>query len=241
MHPQKYSDCSRIRYVFWFISRTRNYTSHEFCVPANAIPQIGAMCGYDWFENGEVYREADNIYTSDLIKEKVLEILDEKEPDSCDSKPIFMSINFQSIHGPILASPPPKLYDECNSIEHEPRRFYCHKMKYLDETIRDIVAYMKRTNIWDNSIILMSTDNGGHPAGVEAEEADGAGLNIPFRGAKGTVFEGGVHGLAWVTGGLVDESLRGTTNGDIFHAIDAAAGFWVILEPIFQMKFLGMQ
>ncbi len=43
---------------------------------------------------------------------------------------------------------------------------------------------------------------------------------MPYRAGKGTLFEGGIHGLAFISGELIPESLRGTTSNLFLHAID---------------------
>ena len=49
--------------------------------------------------------------------------------------------------------------------------------------------------VWDRTVIIMSTDNGGN--------TDTGGSNAPLRGNKATSYEGGVRGVGWVGGGLV--------------------------------------
>merc|ERR1719204_879983 len=73
---------------------------------------------------------------------------------------------------------------------------------------------------------MFTTDNGGMPTGAypDLPLVNGAGYNAPLRAGKATVFDGGVRVRAWLTGGLVPEKLRGTTNDKLYHGADIVAG-----------------
>lgn len=64
----------------------------------------------------------------------------------------------------------------------------------LDESVRQIVTTLKKKGLYDNSIIIFTTDNGAAAGGLD----DSAGSNYPLRGAKNTLWEGGVRGVGFV-------------------------------------------
>ena len=61
----------------------------------------------------------------------------------------------------------------------------------MDEVIGDLVKSLKDNGMYDNSVIIFSSDNGA--AGNAHGHGVGAGSNHPLRGAKGTYYEGGVR------------------------------------------------
>lgn len=65
--------------------------------------------------------------------------------------------------------------------------------------------------MWENTIIVVSADNGGAPCG---------GSNCPLKGCKGTFFEGGVRSLAFANGGLLPDNMRGKTTDGFIHIAD---------------------
>ena len=69
----------------------------------------------------------------------------------------------------------------------------------LDESVRQIVTTLKKKGLYDNSIIIFTTDNGAAAGGLDAS----AGSNYPLRGSKNTLWEGGVRGVGFVHSPLI--------------------------------------
>ena len=69
---------------------------------------------------------------------------------------------------------------------------------------------LQRKKMWDDTLMVLASDNGGHKGGV----------NYPLRGMKGTNWEGGIRTAAFVSGGFVPEGRRGTTNPIVFSITD---------------------
>ena len=69
--------------------------------------------------------------------------------------------------------------------------------------------------MWDNLLLLISSDNGG-----DCGFLSGACSNYPLLGRKCTPFQGGTNVAAVLSGGLVLPSLRGTSNAELVHVSD---------------------
>lgn len=100
-----------------------------------------------------------------------------------------------------------------NTIPNINRRKLAAMTTVLDDVIGQIIYFMRNeTNIWDNTCIILSTDNGG--------PVDGSASNFPLRGSKGTLWEGGMKGIGFITGGWVNQDRRGKQLNALFHITD---------------------
>jgi len=93
----------------------------------------------------------------------------------------------------------------------------------VDDAIGDVVRSLRRASMYGNSLIVVSTDNGGPTAGADHNMMN----NFPLRGCKGGYFEGGVRGVGlihgvglWRTGVVLDEMLH---VNDWMHTLLSAA------------------
>lgn len=68
---------------------------------------------------------------------------------------------------------------------------YMGMMKYLDDSIGEIVATLKKQNLLDNTLIIFTSDNGpSNEGGYKTEYLDSNG---PLRGSKRDLYEGGIR------------------------------------------------
>ena len=126
----------------------------------------------------------------------------------------FAYVAHEAVHGPMDG--PQRLYDgacaELVGPGHPIRQTYCAMVRSLDESVANLTATYKALGIWKDTLVILSTDNGGIPA-------DG-GNNFPLRGNKATVFEGGVRGISFVSGAGLSASVRGTISYGMMHVVD---------------------
>merc|ERR1719162_2137396 len=133
------------------------------------------------------------------------------EEDS-STAPFLLYLAWQSSHVPSQA---PTEYSELYSDAPTTSRQYDQaQTTCMDDMVHELVHYLKDSGLWDNTLLVFSSDNGG-----EATIGD----NFPLRGYKRTLFEGGLRVPAFVTGGYLSESQRGTTvggDGEYMHVVD---------------------
>jgi hypothetical protein len=90
----------------------------------------------------------------------------------------------------------------------------------VDESVGKVVQALKAQGLWDNTLLIWTTDNGA-PVTV-------AGSNGGLRGGKGSNWEGGVRERAIFSGGLVPPARRGVAlprGLGAFHVADVHATF----------------
>merc|ERR1719162_919392 len=94
----------------------------------------------------------------------------------------------------------------------------------MDWTLGKIVNKLKQKQMWDNTLMVVSSDNGG-PVYYLPSIGFGAASNLPLRGGKMADWEGGIRVNAFVTGGAIPSTKRGTVLNDYIHECDWYATF----------------
>jgi arylsulfatase I/J len=100
------------------------------------------------------------------------------------------------------------------------RNQYAAMVALLDEVIGNVTAAIRARGWWDETLVALFSDNGG-PIDV----AESGASNWPLRGGKYTQFEGGIRSAAFLSGGYLPPSIRGSANGGIAHVADFYATY----------------
>ncbi|KAH3756779.1 Arylsulfatase B [Pelomyxa schiedti] len=179
----------------------------------------------------------DNYYGTfmfnDVAKQWIQEHL-ESRPE----QPFFMFLSHQTVHNTNdkYAPQAPDSYihafDDTISPENETcgarqrtrtgscttramRKSVAGAVSALDFTVGDMISFLQSTGIYDDTLFIFSTDNGGAPIQMFNHNA---GSNFPLRGGKDTYFEGGVRAVGFVRGnGLIK---TGYTSNQLIHVVD---------------------
>nr|XP_006816647.1 PREDICTED: arylsulfatase B-like [Saccoglossus kowalevskii] len=164
--------------------------------------------GYDLRRNEEeVAKEYAGQYSAFVFTKKIQNIIRQHNTD----KPLFMYLPFQSVHAPLQV---PSQYSDKykEKISDSNRRQLAGMVTCMDEGIGNITATLKESSLWNNTLIIFSTDNGG--------QVYTGGNNWPFRGWKASLWEGGVHGVGFVHSPLIQDEFRGTVHKGLIHVSD---------------------
>eukprot|EP01083_Nonionella_stella_P157385 510957_1 len=167
---------------------------------------------YDLMDNTEPVNDAFlHTYSTFIYRNKTLDVLRQfsLNPDT-EKQPFFIYLSLQNVHSPLQA---PAEVVNSMQIEHDmKRKIKAAKATIVDDMIGDIVHELNDTGLWDNTLIIFTTDNG-------APSEDG-GSNFPLRGSKGTLWEGGIRGTAFVSGGYLHVSRYGQVSNELLHVTD---------------------
>ncbi|KAK3596802.1 hypothetical protein CHS0354_036641 [Potamilus streckersoni] len=162
--------------------------------------------GYDFRFNTDVYRPTEGEYSANIFANRAIDILNSVDPEN---ESLFLYLPFQTVHEPLEV---PEKYENIYShIHNTSRRLYCGMVSALDEAVGNITAVLRERGFMDNLLLVFTTDNGG-PTFAGAN-------NLPLRGAKSTLWEGGTKGSAFV---YSDTLLKKTKylNTEMMHAVD---------------------
>ncbi len=133
--------------------------------------------------------------------------------------PWFLYLAFNAPHTP--HEPTPERLARFAAIADPKRRSYAAQVSLMDDAIGETIASLRESGQSERTLIFFFSDNGG-PVGVNGSD------NTPLRGAKGTVYEGGVRVpflMAWparLAAGKTDD--RPVSSIDVFATALGVAG-----------------
>lgn len=167
-----------------------------------------------WHRNDEILDEQGHV--TDLIADEAISFISEKR-----DKPFFLYLPFTAVHDPF--DEPEKYLDQGKHIG-EGRRQYAASAVHMDEAIGRFVDALKKQGVYDNTLLIFMSDNGG-TRGENGSNYPGTypfnneqGSNRPLRGWKRSVHEGGVRVPAFaVWPGKIEP---GATISHPLHAVD---------------------
>ena len=180
-------------------------TSSGFLGGAEDHMNQSIICAIDYWKNKEPDTR-NGTYESYIYRDDLTDII--KQHDT--SKPFFLYLPLHNVHAPFEA--PQEwidLYPEGSTCDF--RRTYQAMVSVADNVTGTVVQLLKERGMWDNTLMVLSADNGGAPC---------AGSNYPLKGSKMTMFEGGVRSLAFANGGALPDSMRGQTSEGFIHIAD---------------------
>ena len=155
-------------------------------------------------------------YEEGIFKNRILQIVNKHD----ENKPLFLYYAPHLLHTPLQI--PRSYYDMFSNIDDEERRLYQAMVYYLDETIGELVDALKARGMWDNTLFVLSSDNGG------PLYTGGGANNFPLRGGKGSDWQGGVRVNAFVSGGYLPQERRGQKTDGYMHVADWYGTFCAI-------------
>jgi arylsulfatase A len=121
-------------------------------------------------------------YMTDFIAEESMAFLDRH----AKSSPAFLYVAFNAVHDPFQGPGDRALAGnfEESDTKNRTRAVMVNMIQSLDSSAGRILDHLKKTHLEQNTVVFFLSDNGGVP---------GVGRNLPFRGNKGQLWEGGIR------------------------------------------------
>lgn len=111
--------------------------------------------------------------------------------NSSTSQPFFLNLWLYNVHTPLQAKQDKidhytELIDE-SKLQKNP--IYAAMVEHVDNAVEKVVNTLKEKGLYDNTIIILTSDNGGLIGRGENKITN----NAPLRSGKGDMYEGGVR------------------------------------------------
>jgi arylsulfatase A-like enzyme len=121
-------------------------------------------------------------YLTDRLTDEAIRFI---KAESDQERPFFLYLTHYAVHTPIqprrdLAAK----YRAKSAGIHQDDPKYAAMVECVDESVGRVLACLNELKLTDDTIVVFSSDNGGHM---------GATSNHPLRGAKGMLYEGGIR------------------------------------------------
>lgn len=149
----------------------------------------------------------DGEYLTDRLTDETIKFI-----DAHSDKPFFAYLSHYAVHAPLESkaeytqhfakkrSSLPELtaaesYTSVGKTRFKNRQdnpIFAGMIKSLDDSVTRLVAHLKMKGIYENTIIVFFSDNGGIAA-LNKENIDFPTSNLPLRAGKGYCYEGGVR------------------------------------------------
>lgn len=151
----------------------------------------------NWHRNGEYIAEEGHV--TDLIAREAMRWIETR-----DAQPFFLYLPFTAPHIPI--DEPARWLELYPEVEPLSRRHYAASVTHLDDAVGQVVAALERSGKLPHTVIVFTSDNGATP-NVRNDDAQypgtypagpAGGTNLPLRGKKTELWEGGIRVPAFV-------------------------------------------
>eukprot|EP00048_Salpingoeca_helianthica_P005368 m.87064 g.87064 ORF g.87064 m.87064 type:complete len:531 (-) comp13577_c0_seq2:23-1615(-) len=178
-----------------------------------------------WDTTGPANKLNGTGFEEDLFFNRISTIINGHSP----SRPLFLVYAARMVHYPLQV--PLEFQQRFSFIDEPHRRMYAAMVSSLDFQIGRIQALLAARGLWENTLMVLTADNGGYveevapcnltsPHGIECFSGEAGASNFPLRGGKYSPFEGGIRSNAFVSGGFLPDAVRGTTQNGIVHIAD---------------------
>ena len=195
-------------------------------------------CYYDLRDGWEPAGNAlagESHYNMYLFEDEVAKIISH-HGDSDKNTPFFLYYAMSNVHEPIEV---PEAYLEREDIKEKlapilnvQRRHFAAMTMIVDDAIQNLTSCLRSNEIYDETILIIASDNGAQTSVV------GAGSNLPLRGMKGFLWEGGVRVHAMVRSSSIPTHVRGKTYDGLFHVTDWMPTIFGMIGSSYALKQL---
>eukprot|EP00057_Strongylocentrotus_purpuratus_P032679 XP_788463.2 PREDICTED: arylsulfatase B isoform X2 [Strongylocentrotus purpuratus] len=191
---------------FGYLSGMQDYWTHFRSGSFPGFPEGNHWLGIDFWDNNRVAWEYTGNYSQFVFTERAQRVIQQHNPN----QPLFLYLPLQSVHGPLQV--PEKYMKPYAHFQDVGRQTYAGMVATMDEAVGKVVDSLQEAGLWNDTVLVFTTDNGGTPGK--------SGNNWPLRGTKNTLWEGGVHGVGFITGPMIPAGVQGTVSKHFMHISD---------------------
>ena len=176
----------------------------------------GPGLGYNGSESCSQTTQSGCTYQDEVFVQRISKII----KNHTAGTPLFLFWAPHAPHDPYQA--PQSYLDKFSYIDQQERQYYSAMVNLLDDNVGRVVTMLQDANLWDNTLLIASSDNGG------PEGSGYGGNNFPLKGGKASNWEGGVRVNSFAAGGAIPVARRGQTESGLIEISDWYTTFCAI-------------
>ncbi|MGB1125075.1 MAG: sulfatase-like hydrolase/transferase [Phycisphaeraceae bacterium] len=197
---------------YGFLSGGHRYLHEELTL--NDLSEVKKP--FDWYRTKLLQNEERiqiDDYLTDVLSDAGADFIKRRHKDG----PFFLYLAYNAPHGPLQATK--KYLDRFPDLQGK-RKTYAAMVSAMDDGVGRILDTLDELKLAENTIVVFLSDNGG--------ATKNASSNLPLRGHKSTLFEGGVRvpfAIRWTGTIPADQTYKKPVSSmDIAATIVAHAG-----------------
>jgi arylsulfatase A-like enzyme len=140
-----------------------------------------------WGVPGLEKYHGDSIFLSEALTREAILALTKAQKSA---KPFYLYMSHYAVHAPLEADS--RFYQKYKTMGlPEPEVRYATMVEGMDKSLGDLMDYLDKNGLSQNTIILFMSDNGGLSA--QARGGEPHTHNLPLKSGKGSAYEGGIR------------------------------------------------
>ncbi len=122
---------------------------------------------------------AESTYLTDAFTREAIDFIDRNA-----AQPFFLCLAYNAVHSPLQGAD--RYMDRFQHIEDIQRRIFAAMLSNLDDSVGQVLGQLSKSGVAEQTLVFFLSDNGGPTRELTSS-------NLPLRGGKGDVFEGGIR------------------------------------------------
>lgn len=152
----------------------------------NKNKRLGSKGYFAPYGNPRLSDGPDGEYLTERLADEVCSYI-----DSRNKQPLFINLWFYNVHTPLQATQEKidkfKALQDSSKLQKNP--IYAAMVEHMDDAVGKVINKLKDEGLYENTIVLFTSDNGGLIGLGEYKITN----NTPLRSGKGDMYEGGVR------------------------------------------------
>ena len=188
----------------WHLGSQGHYPEDQgFDINIGGFEKGSPMGGYySPYKNPKLSDGPEGEYLTDRLTQETIDFIDNKD----NSRPFAAFLSFYNVHTPIQENkefydyyleklngyddvePQTKKEGDAMTLQNQRNAKYASMVHATDNNVGKIIKYLKKNELYDNTLIVFTSDNGG----LSTQRKIAPTSISPLRAGKGWLYEGGI-------------------------------------------------